>query len=72
MKVEEKIYYYKDGSIQAKGATLNGQMHGHWEFFRKDGTLLRSGNCEYDKQVGEWTTYDKEGKMYKVTKVKAK
>lgn len=72
MNVEEKIYYYKDGSIQGKGTTLDGQMHGYWEFFRKDGTLLRSGNCEYDKQVGEWTTYDKEGKVYKVTKVKAK
>jgi len=67
-KDETYIKYHNDGSIWAKGRTVNGLMEGYWEWFRKDGTLMRSGYFEKDKQVGEWTTYDKSGKIVKVTK----
>lgn len=67
--MKEVTHYHKDGSLWAKGAMLEGQMHGYWEWFRKDGTLMRSGYFELGKQVGEWTTYDKTGHVYKVTQM---
>lgn len=62
--------YHSDGSIWAKGAMVDGQPDGYWEWFRKDGSKMRSGNFEKGKQTGEWTTYDKKGKIYKVTRMR--
>lgn len=62
------IEYHKDGSVWAKGQTLNGVPVGYWEWFRKEGTIMRSGSFdEAGNQVGEWTTYDRQGAVYKVT-----
>jgi hypothetical protein len=62
--------YHKDGSIWAKGQTIDGVPTGYWEWFRKGGTKMRSGTFEKGQQVGEWTTYDPKGKVYKVTVMK--
>ena len=71
------IKYHADGSLWAKGATLDGKMHGYWEWFRKpshpggkDGSRMRSGYFKNGKQTGEWTTYTKTGKIVKVTQMK--
>lgn len=69
---KEHIEYHKDGSLWAKGQTLDGVLVGYWEWFRKDGTRMRSGHFEDGEQVGEWTTYDREGHPYKVTNKKRK
>ena len=67
----ERIDRHKDGSIKAKGTTINGVLTGYWEWFRKDGTKMRSGYFENGKQTGEWTTYDAKGKVVKVTRMKS-
>jgi hypothetical protein len=69
---KEHVQYHKDGTVWAKGQTIDGVATGYWEWFRKDGTRLRSGTFEKGEQVGQWTTYDKEGLVYKVTTIKAK
>ena len=69
---EEHVEYHKDGTVWARGQTVDGLPTGYWEWFRKDGTKMRSGHFEAGKQVGEWITYDKAGVVYKVTKMKAK
>jgi antitoxin component YwqK of YwqJK toxin-antitoxin module len=69
-KPDERIDRHKDGSIKAKGCTINGVLTGYWEWFRKDGTKMRSGYFENGKQAGEWTTYDAKGKAVKVTRMK--
>ena len=66
------VHYHKDGSLWAKGQTIDDVATGYWEWFRKDGSKLRSGYFENGKQTGEWTTYDRKGKVYKVTKMKPK
>ena len=71
-KAKEDIRYHKDGSVWAKGQSIDGVLTGYWEWFRKDGVIMRSGYFDNGEQVGEWTTYDKDGKVYKVTKMKAK
>lgn len=63
----EHIKYHKDGSIWAKGETVNGLTEGYWEWFRKEGSKMRSGYFRNGQQVGKWITYDKTGKIYKVT-----
>jgi antitoxin component YwqK of YwqJK toxin-antitoxin module len=63
---------HRDGSLWAKGQTLNGVPTGYWEWFRKDGTKLRSGHFIAGIQCGEWTTYDAKGEVYKVTRMKPK
>ena len=66
------IQNHKDGSLWAKGQTVDGVPEGYWEWFRKDGTKLRSGHFVNGEQAGEWTTYDKNGDVYKVTAVRPK
>jgi len=58
---------HADGTLWAKGQTVDGKPSGYWEWFRKDGTRLRSGHFEAGRQVGRWTTYDRHGAIYKVT-----
>ena len=70
-KPKERIDRHKDGSIRAKGTTVNDVLTGYWEWFRKDGTRMRSGYFEDGKQAGEWTTYDAKGKVVKVTRMKS-
>jgi antitoxin component YwqK of YwqJK toxin-antitoxin module len=71
-RTQEHVHYHKDGTVWAKGQTMNGVPTGYWEWFRKDGTKLRSGYFENGEQVGDWTTYDKHGDVYKVTTIKPK
>jgi antitoxin component YwqK of YwqJK toxin-antitoxin module len=68
----EHLQYHKDGSLWAKGQTIDGVPTGYWEWFRKDGTKLRSGHFSNGEQTGEWTTYDRRGEVYKVTTMKPK
>lgn len=69
---KDHVEYHKDGSVWAKGRTLNGVPIGYWEWFRKDGSKMRSGYFEAGEQAGEWITYDKQGQKYKVTRMKLK
>lgn len=71
-KAKEHIERHKDGSLWAKGQTIDGVPTGYWEWYRIDGTRLRSGSFENGEQIGEWTTYDKSGNVYKVTTKKLK
>lgn len=69
-EAKQHIQRHRDGSIWARGETVEGLADGYWEWFRKDGTKLRSGHFDKGEQVGEWTTYDKAGEPYKVTTIK--
>jgi antitoxin component YwqK of YwqJK toxin-antitoxin module len=71
-RAKDHVHHHKDGSLWARGQTVDGVATGYWEWFRKDGVRLRSGYFERGEQVGEWTTYDKSGKVYKVTNMKPK
>jgi antitoxin component YwqK of YwqJK toxin-antitoxin module len=71
-KAAPVIVRHKDGSLWAKGQSIDGVQVGYWEWFRKDGTKLRSGHFDNGQQTGEWTTYDRAGKVYKVTTIKPK
>ena len=62
--------FHKDGSLWAKGQTIDGVATCYWEWFRKDAVPMRSGHFENGVQVGKWTTYDKTGAVYKVTIMK--
>lgn len=56
-KAKEVIHFHKDGSIWAKGQSIDGVQTGYWEWFRKCGVIMRSGNFDNGVQVGDWTTY---------------
>src|SRR5262245_8150018 len=53
-KVKEDIHDHANGSIWAKGQTIDGVMIAYKEWFGKDGTKMRSGFFENGEQVGEW------------------
>lgn len=61
------IAYYGDGGLQSRGFTLDGEMHGRWEFFRKDGSVMRTGEFDRGRQVGVWQTFDRAGRLVKET-----
>ena len=55
-KSGEYLSFYDNGFLKSKGKYKDGQMHGHWRFYRKDGTLMREGKLNLGKPAGEWTT----------------
>ena len=54
---------YSTGAVQSTGFILDGEMHGHWEFFRKDGSMMRSGEFDRGTQIGTWRTFDRAGRL---------
>ena len=52
---------YDNGDPKHRGARLDGEMHGEWQFFRRDGSLMRSGEFDRGRQVGTWKTFDRSG-----------
>lgn len=65
MSATPVLAHYGDGAIQSKGCTLDGEMHGKWEFFRKDGSVMRSGEFDRGGQIGMWRTFDRTGRLVK-------
>jgi len=64
---KEFIKRHNDGSLWAKGTTVDDVQEGYWEWFREDGSKMRSGYFQNGEQTGKWTTYDKNGMTVKVT-----
>jgi antitoxin component YwqK of YwqJK toxin-antitoxin module len=64
---EPHVEHYGNGTVKLRGAHLDGEMHGPWEFFRTDGSLMRSGSFDRGRQVGPWRTFDRAGRMVKET-----
>ena len=58
---------YDNGQVRYRGANLDGEMHGDWEFFRRDGSPMRAGRFERGRQVGVWRTFDRQGRVVKET-----
>jgi len=59
--------YYGDGRLKAEGRMKDGQLHGHWKWYRQDGTLMRAGQFANGDRVGAWTTWDRDGTNSKTT-----
>ena len=62
-----KSTYYANGKVKYRGANVDGQMHGPWEFFRTDGSLMRAGSFDRGRQIGTWKTFDRDGRVVKET-----
>lgn len=63
----ERVDTFANGMVKARGFELDGQLHGHWEWFRTDGSLLRTGEFDRGVQVGTWGTYTRDGALHKET-----
>ncbi len=62
------VEHFDNGKVKLRGAHLEGEMHGPWEFYRLDGSLMRSGSFDKGRQTGTWRTYDRAGKVVKETR----
>ncbi len=62
------IDQYPNGRLRFRGANLEGEMHGPWEFYRADGSIMRAGSFDRGRQVGLWRTYDRTGRVVKETR----
>ena len=49
---EPEVTYFGNGKVKYRGANLDGQMHGPWEWYRLDGSLMRTGSFDRGRQVG--------------------
>jgi antitoxin component YwqK of YwqJK toxin-antitoxin module len=65
---DAETVHYANGNVKHRGAHLEGEMHGHWEFYRLDGSLMRAGSFDHGRQVGLWQTFDRTGKVVKETR----
>jgi antitoxin component YwqK of YwqJK toxin-antitoxin module len=61
------VEHYATGGVKLRGAYLEGEMHGPWEFLRIDGSLMRSGTFDRGRQVGRWQTFDRAGRVVRET-----
>jgi antitoxin component YwqK of YwqJK toxin-antitoxin module len=61
------LEHYANGNVKLKGAHLDGEMHGAWEFYRTDGSMMRSGTFDRGRQTGTWRTYDRAGRVVRET-----
>lgn len=59
--------HYRNGEVKLRGAHLEGEMHGAWEFYRTDGSLMRSGSFDRGRQTGVWRTWARDGRVVKET-----
>jgi antitoxin component YwqK of YwqJK toxin-antitoxin module len=59
--------HYANGKVKYRGAILDGEMHGPWEFYRTDGTVMRTGQFDRGRQIGVWQTLDRSGRVVKET-----
>jgi len=59
------VDHYDNGQVRFRGANLDGEMHGDWQFFRRDGSLMRAGAFDRGRQVGSWRTFDRDGRVVK-------
>lgn len=59
--------HYANGRLKMRGAHLDGEMHGQWEWFRTDGSVMRTGQFDRGRQVGVWRTFDRRGGQVKET-----
>jgi antitoxin component YwqK of YwqJK toxin-antitoxin module len=58
---ESQTTFYANGRVKNRGAYLDGEMHGPWEFYRLDGSLMRAGSFDRGRQVGVWRTHSRDG-----------
>jgi antitoxin component YwqK of YwqJK toxin-antitoxin module len=61
------VEHYDNGNVKLRGAHLDREMHGAWEFFRRDGSKMRAGAFVRGRRVGIWRTYDRAGNVLKET-----
>lgn len=54
-------YYFKDGTLKAKGKSIDGTMEGKWIFNRENGDLWQVGHFRSGKKHGSWVRYGKTG-----------
>lgn len=64
----ERIDYFDDGSVRARGRMRDGELHGAWQWYRSDGSLMRTGRFDHGQAVGEWSTFDRDGRLVRTTR----
>jgi antitoxin component YwqK of YwqJK toxin-antitoxin module len=62
-KGDTLTWFYKDGTIKAKGKSIHDSMEGKWIFNRPSGELCQVGNFSNNQKHGEWIRYDKKGEI---------
>ena len=46
--------FYDDGSLDYRGAYLNGKQHGEWESYWGNGNLWYRGSFNNGQLIGHW------------------
>lgn len=62
-----EIAHYANGRVKSTGFTLEGELHGAWQWYRLDGTLMRTGEFDRGRQVGVWRTFERSVRLAKET-----
>ena len=56
-------YFYRDGTLKAKGTFSDGHKQGLWQYFRKSGHLWKEGSYKNGKREGLWEQFSPEGQV---------
>lgn len=56
-------YFYKNGTVKARGPFINNLMEGEWKFYRESGQLWQTASFKNSKKHGSWIRYDKKGNI---------
>lgn len=59
--------YYRDGTIQMKGAYKDGMSHGVFLYYSHEGKYESAGKYDEENPVGKWEEYHPNGKLHRET-----
>ncbi len=61
MEGDVLTYFFKDGSVKARGGFIDGKMEGAWVFNRAGGALWQEGAFKNGEKNGRWVRYHQDG-----------
>ena len=57
------VYYFPDGSVEAKGSYVNNKRHGDWVHYFPDGSVRIKASWANGKKHGDWVHYFSDGSV---------
>jgi antitoxin component YwqK of YwqJK toxin-antitoxin module len=63
----EQVFYYPDGTLEAKGKVFNGDKEGLWKTHHPNGKLASEGSYIDGESHGEWKYYNENGVLIRLS-----
>ncbi len=63
----DQVFYFPDGTLEAKGKVFDGDKEGLWKTYHPNGQLASEGKYADGERNGEWKYYNEDGILIRVS-----